>query len=84
MKSKWMTAFVMCCGAVVGSLVGELCRGVSFLSWLGLSREFGLSLAEPLYLDLLIFKLRFGFSFTLSISTIIFIFIGLFLYRKFA
>lgn len=74
----------MICGAVVGSFVGDLCSQVSFLKWLGWSKSLGLSINEPLDLDLIVLRLRFGVSLNISICTIIFIFAALFLYRRLA
>jgi len=82
MKSKWMAFFCMLCGAVAGSFVGELCSGIKWLKWLGWSKSLGLSVNEPLDLDLLVVRLRFGASFEISICTIIFIFAALILYRR--
>ncbi|MDL2273815.1 DUF4321 domain-containing protein [Oscillospiraceae bacterium OttesenSCG-928-G22] len=84
MKSKGLLTFLLIAGGALGTLVGELCLKVPFLSWLGYSMNFGLSLSEPLYLDLMFFQLRFGFAFHLSIATILFLFLTLVLYRRFA
>lgn len=82
MRSRWITFFVIVCGGAFGTLIGNLCKNVPYLSWLGYSKEIGLSINDPLYLNLLFFELKFGFSLNLSIATVIFIFVALLIYRK--
>ena len=83
MRSKFMAAFVIVCGLLLGSLVGELCKNApSFISWLSHSKEIGLSVSDPLFLDLVFIKLRFGLSLNLSVASVLFIFIALFIYKK--
>jgi hypothetical protein len=77
-----MTAFVLICGGALGSLIGELCKNVPYISWLGYSREIGLPVNDPAFLDLIFFKLKLGISFNFSVATIIFIFVALFIYKK--
>ncbi len=69
-------------GIVLGTILGRLCEGVSFLSWLSYSMSVGLDTASPLVLDLIVFKLAFGFSLTVNTAQIICIIAALLIYNK--
>lgn len=69
-------------GIVLGTILGRLCEGVSFLSWLAYSMSVGLDTASPLVLDLIVFKLAFGFSLTVNTAQIICIIASLLIYNK--
>ena len=69
-------------GIVLGTILGRLCEGVSFLSWLAYSMSVGLDTASPLVLDLIIFKVAFGFSLTVNTAQIICIIAALLIYNK--
>ena len=69
-------------GIVLGTILGRLCEGVSFLSWLAYSMSVGLDTASPLVLDLIIFKVAFGFSLTVNTAQIICIIASLLIYNK--
>ncbi len=69
-------------GIVLGTILGRLCEGVSFLSWLAYSMSVGLDTASPLVLDLIVFKLAFGFSLTVNTAQIICIIAALLIYNK--
>ncbi len=69
-------------GIVLGTILGRLCEGVSFLSWLSYSMSVGLDTASPLVLDLIVFKLAFGFSLTVNTAQIICIIASLLIYNK--
>ena len=74
--------FFLLAGIVLGTIIGRLCEGVSFLSWLSYSMSVGLDTASPLVLDLIVFKLAFGFSLTVNTAQIICIIISLIIYNK--
>ncbi len=74
--------FFLLAGIVLGTILGRLCAGVSFLSWLSYSMSVGLDTASPLVLDLIVFKLAFGFSLTVNTAQIICIIISLIIYNK--
>ncbi len=69
-------------GIVLGTILGKLCEEVSFLSWLAYSMSVGLDTASPLVLDLIVFKLAFGFSLTVNTAQIICIIAALLIYNK--
>ncbi|MBQ3162414.1 MAG: DUF4321 domain-containing protein [Oscillospiraceae bacterium] len=69
-------------GIILGTILGRLCAGVSFLSWLAYSMSVGLDTASPLVLDLIVFKVAFGFSLTVNTAQIICIIAALLIYNK--
>ena len=69
-------------GIILGTILGRLCDGVSFLSWLAYSLSVGLDTASPLVLDLIVFKVAFGFSLTVNTAQIICIIAALLIYNK--
>lgn len=74
--------FFLLAGIVLGTVVARLCVDVPFLSWLAYSMSVGLDTASPLVLDLIVFKLAFGFSLTVNPAQIICIIIALIVYNK--
>ena len=86
MKSKTgsviILGFVILAAVVVGGLVGDLTKNISFLHWLGYSKSIGISVNDPFILDLSIMKFSFGFEMGINIVQIIFLTIAVFIYRK--
>ena len=74
--------FFLLAGIVLGTVIARLCAEVSFLSWLAYSMSVGLDTASPLVIDLIVFKLAFGFSLTVNPAQIICIIIALIVYNK--
>lgn len=74
--------FFLLAGIVIGTILGRLCEGVSFLSWLAYSMSVGLDTAAPLVLDMIVFKVAFGFTLTVNTAQIICVIIALLLYGK--
>lgn len=69
-------------GIVLGTVAAGLCAEVPFLSWLAHDLSVGLDTASPLVLDLIIFKLAFGFTLKVNAAQIICIIIALVAYSK--
>ena len=80
-KNIWILLIFIFSGIVLGGLIGELARNVSFLNWLSYGQEFGLE--SPLVLNLNIIKLTFAISIKINVASIIGIAIAVFIYRKF-
>jgi hypothetical protein len=78
-KNKWTLLLVLLCGVVLGGFIGQLCSGVSWLSWLSYGRVFGLT--SPVVLDLGIIVLTFGITITINIASIIGIIVGIIIYK---
>lgn len=82
MKKTVAFLFFLLAGIVLGTAVGKLCAGVSFLSWLAYTLSLGLGAASPVTLDLIVFKLSFGFELNVNAAQIIFVVAALILYSK--
>lgn len=79
-KKFWVFLIFLFSGIILGGLLGELAKSVSFLSWLGYGQSFGLT--EPLVLDINILELSFGVLVNLNVASIIGILIAILVYRK--
>ena len=80
-KSKTLIYIIMfLSGVVVGTLVGNITAGISFLSWLSFGIHFGTE--NPVSLNLGVLSLDFGLSINLTIACIICIFASLIVARK--
>ncbi len=69
-------------GIVLGTAAAGLCAKVSFLAWLARDMSVGLDTASPLVLDLIVFKLAFGFTLKVNAAQIICIIVSLIAYNK--
>jgi len=79
-KNIWILLIFILSGIVIGGLLGELAKNISWLWWLGYGEQFGIS--DPVTLDLSIIKLSFSVMFKINIASIIGIVIAIFAYRK--
>ena len=79
-KSTFVLIIFILCGLVIGGLIGELTQGVSWLSWLSYSQEFGLR--SPIELDLSVVQITFALMFKISVSSIIGMILAIFIYKK--
>lgn len=80
-KNTLVLIIFILCGLVIGGLLGELGKSVSWLNWLSYGQSFGLS--QPITLDLGVVQLTLGLMFKINISGIIGTIIAIFIYRKF-
>lgn len=74
--------FFLLAGIVIGTVLANLCANISFLSWLAYEMSVGLATDSPMILDLIVFKLAFGFSLTVDPAQIICIIASLIIYNK--
>ncbi len=81
-KSKLYNAFLVLIGIVVGTFVGNLCKGISSLSWLAFGIDFGMN--SPLSLDFGIMQLTFAISVNLTLAVVLFIILALVIGRALA
>lgn len=79
-KNIWILILFILSGLVIGGLLGELTKNVSYLSWLSYGKSFGLS--APVVLDLSIIEITFGLMVHINIASIIGVLIAIFVYRK--
>lgn len=80
-KNIWILLIFILSGIVIGGLLGELAKNVSWLSWMGFGQSFGLE--SPIILNLGVLTLTFALMVKINIASIIGIVIAIFLYRKF-
>ena len=78
-KSLFYTLMILS-GIVVGTLVGNITRGIEFLSWLSYGIRFGFD--TPVQLSLGVLDLTFGLSINLTVSCIVFIIIAMYIAKK--
>lgn len=79
-KSPLALILLILAGVVLGGFIGEYLGGISYLSWLGFGRQFGLT--SPLVLDLGVLKLTFALTIRFTIAGIIGILLAFLIYRK--
>ncbi len=79
-KNFWVLLVFILCGLVIGGLLGEVAKQVSWLSWMGFGQSFGLE--NPLTLNLGVLTITFAMMITINIASIIGIAIAIFIYRK--
>ena len=79
-KNIWILLVVMCCGLVIGGLIGEMASQIDFLNWLSYGQKFGLK--DPINLELNVISITFGLMLNINIASIIGLGISIFLYRK--
>ena len=74
--------FFLLAGIVIGTVIAKLCAEVSFLSWLAYEMSVGLATDSPMILDLIVFRLAFGFSLTVNPAQILCIIASFIIYNK--
>ena len=79
-RSGWVLLIFLLSGLVLGSLIGELTKDISWLWWLNYGQNFGLE--NPLILDLSVIKLTFGLMIKINVCGILGMLPAFFLYRK--
>ena len=76
----WLFWILLFAGIILGGLLGQVTKDVSFLSWLSYGQSFGLE--QPLVLNLGILNLTFSIMFNLNVASIICVLLAMFIYRK--
>ena len=67
-KNAWVLVLLLLAGVVLGSFIGHITNGVSWLSWLDYGMTFGLT--NPVTLDVGVLVLTFGLTIHFSIASI--------------
>ena len=80
-KNTFILIIFILCGLVIGGLIGELTKNVSWLNFLSYGQSFGLT--NPVTLDLGVMQLTLGRMFKINIAGILGIILSIFLYKKF-
>ncbi len=81
-RSRLYNAFLVLVGIVVGTFVGNICKGVPALSWLAFGIDFGMS--SPLVLDLGIMQLTFAIGINLTLAVVLCIILSIVIGRAIA
>ena len=74
--------FFLLAGILLGTILGNICEGVPYLSWLSYTLSVGLDTNSPLVLDLIVFKLAGGFTLSVNAAQIICVILSFVLYSK--
>lgn len=64
---------------VLGKVIGNVTAGVAYLSWLGLSAQFGLA---PATIDLAVVTLTFGLQISLNVAQAILLLLAILAYSR--
>ena len=78
-KNAWVLVLILLAGVVLGSFIGHITNGVSWLSWLDYGMTFGLT--NPVTLDVGVLVLTFGLTIHFSIASIIGIVVAAIIYH---
>ena len=74
--------FFLLAGIVIGTVIAKVCADIPFLNWLAYTMSVGLDTGSPAVLDLIVFKLAFGFTLSVNVSQVFCIIISLIVYNK--
>jgi len=78
-KNCWVLLLLMLAGVVLGGFVGDLTRGISWLSWLNAGQSFGFD--TPLVINFGILVITFGINIKITMAGIIGVAAALITYR---
>ena len=78
-KNFWILLLLLLSGIVLGSFLGDLAAGTSWLSWLSFGQSFGLN--DPIVLNLGVLIITFGLSIRITMASIIGVALALLIYR---
>ena len=81
MKKNLILLFLLLAGVMFGSLLAAATRGIPTLSWLSYGQTVGISVDNPMILDLAVIQLAFGFELGVNIAQIICVLIAIFAYK---
>ena len=81
MKKNLILLFLLLAGVMFGSLLAAATRGSPWLSWLSYGQTVGISVDNPMILDLAVIQLAFGFELGVNIAQIICVLIAIFAYK---
>ena len=69
-------------GIIIGSLLGSICQGIPYLSWLAYEKTLGIPVKNPFFLDLIAFRFSIGAEVSVTIAQIFTIILSLFAYNS--
>ncbi len=74
--------FFLLAGITIGAFISHICQGRPYVDWLAWGQEVGLSTNSPAILDLIVFKLAFGFTLKVTIAQIFTVILSIFAFAK--
>lgn len=78
-KNCWVLLLLMLAGVVIGGFVGDLTKGIAWLSWLNTGQSFGFD--TPLIVNFGILVITFGINIKITMAGIIGVAVALVTYR---
>ena len=74
--------FFLLAGIVLGTVIARICSGNHYLGWLAYEMSVGIDTGSPVILDLIVFKMAFGFTLSVNAAQIICVIAALITYKK--
>lgn len=74
--------FFMLAGITAGTVIAKLCGGISWLEWLSWGQSVGLSTSSPAVVDLIVFKIAFGFTLNVNVAQIVCILLAIVIFSR--
>ncbi len=84
MKKNLILLFLLLAGVIFGSLLAAATRGIPWLDWLSYGQTVGISVQDPMILDLSVIRLAFGFELGVNVAQIICVLIAILAYKGLA
>ena len=84
LKKNLILLFFVLAGIVIGSLISSVAAGIPVISWLAYSTDIGVSPHNPLFLDLKVVVISFGFEIRVTIAQIFAILASFFAHKAVA
>lgn len=84
LKRNLAFAFFLLAGIIFGAMVASAAAGIPYLGWLAYEKTIGISVQNPMVLDLSITKLAFGCEVGVNVAQIFTITAALLIYRSVA
>ncbi len=84
LKKNLILLFLLLAGVVFGSLLAAATRNIPWLAWLSYGQTVGISVNNPMILDLAVIRLAFGFELGVNIAQIICVLLAILAYKGLA
>ena len=81
MKKNLILLFLLLAGVMFGSLLAAATRNIPWLTWLSYGQTVGISVDNPMILDLAVIQLAFGFELGINIAQIICVLFAIFAFK---
>lgn len=83
MKKGIVFTLFLLVGIIAGCIVTELTHGISFLEFLSWGKTIGVGTPNPIQVDLVVFRMQFGFSLDINVGILLCVITSLVLYNRF-